>query len=146
MSNSISKIEYRAPLQRGSAGVAILRVSRKIRSVVLRETHIVVNRSKGASKANFEALLDRVAPHLQAGGWHKIPCDTPSWLGVVFGGAESAVDAIAALGELKVCEEWASRQSREDRARWTHEGMAAQALGRRQSDQQAWALEHAYSL
>lgn len=152
---------YGLSLPSGDAEVILVSTVRPVGGALLLMTEVIVDRFD-ASEADVEALKERVAPHLQL-DWAP-HCRDDSWIGAVFGGYDCARSAIEALGALDLTTEDHSDPDEyefevEERLRartyetmqrevasWAHEGMVAQAIGRKLDSDQTWALEHAYAL
>lgn len=154
---------YRLDLPSGGVEVIIASTARSVGGalLLLLLTEIVIDRLD-ASEDDVEALKARVSPHLQL-DWSP-HCRTDSWTGACFGGYECAHSAIEALGNLRLVaidggdpdeyevevEERLQARTYETMMRevasCAHEGMVAQAIGRKVDSDQSWALEHAYAL
>jgi len=131
-------------------------------SVLMLQHKIIVDQGF-SDHAEFQAVLDRVAPHIQ-GGWTPY-CRPESWVGTIYGDASNASTAIKALGDLYLCDDEGGEpfqdeydadealmartlnSLRNDLRRAAHEGMHLQSLGQIVSDPTTrWALEHAEAL
>lgn len=160
-SRTLDYAVYGLSLPSGDAEVILVSTVRPVGGALLLLTELIVDRF-GASEADVEALKNRVSPHLQI-DWAP-HCRDDSWIGAVFGGYESAQSAVEAMGSLSLrCEDHSEPDEYEfeveerlqartyetmqrEVASWAHEGMVAQAIGRKVDSDQSWALEHAYAL